>query len=125
MTVRAEEEIRDFLATPVPPGAEDLRDLGVIGYANELAGISPAMLAGLITKARGNGRSWDDIGRALDQTAAEAEATYRKLTTPRPPAQQPAPWRRRTAALIRAIGGVIDDGLGRVADELSREHIRR
>jgi hypothetical protein len=72
--------VREFLARPLPDGAvEDLRDLGVIGYANDLPGATPPLMHRLIGQARANGRSWDEIGRRLDLTAAEAEAAYREL----------------------------------------------
>jgi hypothetical protein len=70
----AAQEIAAYLAGPVPEDAlDDLRDLGVIGFANELAGITPETMRTLIAGARQKGRSWDEIGRRLDMTADEAD----------------------------------------------------
>jgi hypothetical protein len=60
----------------------DLRDLGVIGFANELPGITPEAMRTLIAGARRKGRSWAEIGRRLDMTADEAERAYRELSDP-------------------------------------------
>jgi hypothetical protein len=118
---RADTEIREFLETPVPPGAEDMRDLGVIGYANSLPGIRPSVLRELIATARRNGRSWDEIGRRLSMTAGEAEAAYGRLSDPR----EPGSWRQHVAAAIRAVQDALDSILERAAAEVEREHIRR
>ena len=76
----AAQEIASYLAGPVPEGAvEDLRDLGVIGFANELPGITPLTMRTLIAGARRKGRSWQEIGRRLDMTEAEAERVYSEL----------------------------------------------
>jgi hypothetical protein len=76
----AAQEIAAYLAGPVPEGAvADLRDVGVIGFANELPGITLLTMRTLIAGARQKGRSWDEIGRMLDMTADEAERLYRDL----------------------------------------------
>jgi hypothetical protein len=122
---RAEAGIREFLEKPPPADAkEDLRDLGVIGYANTLPGVTPQMLAMLIAEARRNGRSWDQIGRRLGMTAAEAESAYRELadTSTRSHASC---WRHRIAEAIRAFQDLMDSALERAAAEVERQHIDR
>jgi hypothetical protein len=77
----AAQEIAAYLAGPAPEdAAADLRDLGVIGFANELPGITPQTMRTLIAGARQKGRSWDEIGRRLDMTAGEAESAYLERT---------------------------------------------
>jgi hypothetical protein len=49
-------KIEEYPAEPMPLEAvADLRDLGVIGYANELSGVTSAIMHDLIA-ARANGR---------------------------------------------------------------------
>jgi hypothetical protein len=87
----AAQEIASYLAGPVPEGAvEDLRDLGVIGFSNELPGVTRLTMRTLIAGARQKGRSWQEIGRRLDMTADEAEQAYRELGEGH---QQSAGWR--------------------------------
>jgi hypothetical protein len=76
------QEIAAYLAwASVPEGAvSDLRDLGVIGFANELPDVNPETMRTLIAGARQKDRSWDEIGRRLDMTADEAESAYLKLS---------------------------------------------
>jgi hypothetical protein len=77
----AAQEIAAYLAGPVPDDAvADLRDLGVIGFPNELPGITLLTMRTLIAGARQKGRSWDEIGRRLDMTADDAERAYRELS---------------------------------------------
>jgi hypothetical protein len=129
MATRAEAEIRQYLDAPLPPdAAEDLRDLGVIGYANSLPGVTPRLLRELIGTARHKGRSWDEIGRRLGMTAFEAEAAYKHLLEAdlddRGRTRVPA-WRQRVAAAIRALQDALDSALGRLAAELERDRMGR
>jgi hypothetical protein len=49
----AAQEIAAYLAGPAPEDAvADLRDLGAIGFANELPGITPDTMRTLIAEAR-------------------------------------------------------------------------
>jgi hypothetical protein len=114
-------KISEYLAEPTPPEAvADLRDLGVIGYANELPGVTPAILHDLIAAARANGRTWQEIGNRLDMTGEEAEAAFKKLSDSY--WIKPAPrWQKRLADLIRAIADPLSDA----ADDLARDRIRR
>jgi hypothetical protein len=114
-------KIDEYLAEPMPDEAvADLRDLGVIGYANELPGVTPSIMHDLIAAARAHGRSWQEIGDRVDMTGEEAEAAFRKLSDSY--WIKPAPrWQKRLADLIRAI----TDRLGNVADDLARDRIRR
>jgi hypothetical protein len=118
----AAQEIAAYLAGPVPENAvADLRDLGVIGLANELPGITPQTMRTLIAGARQKGRSWDEIGRRLDMTADEAERVYRKLSEP----ERPSDWRHIVAAALDGLAAAIDavsDALGRVSHGLERSH---
>src|SRR5271154_6323760 len=92
------QEIAVYLAGPVPEGAvSDLRDLGVIGFANELPDVSPETMRTLIAGARQKGRGWDEIGRRLDMTADEAESAYLKLSES-DESEQSATWRHVLAA---------------------------
>lgn len=76
----AAQDIASYLAGPVPEGAEeDLRDLGVIGFANELPGVTPLTLRTLIAGARQKCRGWQEIGRRLDITADETETALASL----------------------------------------------
>jgi hypothetical protein len=76
----AAQQIAAYLAGPAPENTvTDLRDLGVIGFANELPGITPETMRTLIAGARQKGGSWDDIGRRLDMSADEAERAYGRL----------------------------------------------
>lgn len=119
------EQIQAFLETPLPSDAtDDLRDLGVIGYANGLSGVTAEIMHSLIATARRNGRSWDEIGRRLSMTASEAERAYGKLSDPRS-VRPAAAWRHRIAAAIRAVQDAMDGFLEHAAAELEREHIRR
>ena len=62
----------------MPEGAAaDLRDLGVIGFANEIPGVTPETMRTLIA---GRVSSWQAIGRRLDMTAVAAEAAYQELS---------------------------------------------
>src|SRR5216683_1408294 len=107
----AAQEIAAYLAGPAPENAvADLRDLGVIGFANELPGIKPETMRTLIAGARQKGRSWDDIGRRLDMTADEAERTYKKLSEPHKP-HPGADWRHIIVVML--------DGLAAVSDAVS------
>jgi hypothetical protein len=121
----AAQEIAAYLAGPAPENAvADLRDLGVIGFANELPGIKPETMRTLIAGARQKGRSWDDIGRRLDMTADEAERTYKKLCEPHEP-HPGADWRHIIAVMLNGLAAVSDavsDTLGRVSDGLERSH---
>ena len=120
----AAQEIAAYLAGPVPDNAVgDLRDLGVIGFANELPGVTPQTMRTLIAGARQRGRSWDDIGRRLDMTADEAERTYTRLSEPDQHA--PADWRHVLVAALNGLTAAIDavsDVLTRVSDGLERSH---
>jgi hypothetical protein len=123
----AAQEIAVYLAGPVPEDAvADLRDLGVIGFANELPGITPETMRTLIAGARQKGRSWDEIGRRLDMTAAEAERTYRELCETDRPAQ-PANWRHALAAVLDRLATATDTIsalLIRAAHDIERSHRR-
>jgi hypothetical protein len=121
----AAQEIASYLAGPAPEDAvADLRDLGVIGFANELPGITPQTMRTLIAGARQKGRSWDDIGRRLDMTADEAERAYRKLSEPGQP-ERPIHWRHVVAAALDGLAAAtaaISDALVRVSHGLERSH---
>ena len=121
----AAQEIAAYLAGPTPDDAvTDLRDLGVIGFANELPGITPQTMRTLIAGARQKGRSWDDIGRRLDMTANEAERAYRKLSEP-DQSERSANWRHVIAAALDGLAGAIgavSDALVRVSHGLERSH---
>lgn len=52
----------------------------MIGFANELPGITPETMRTLIAGARQKGRSWEEIGRRLDMTAEEAKRAYQRLS---------------------------------------------
>src|SRR5216683_5263665 len=121
----AAQEIAAYLAGPAPKNAvADLRDLGVIGFANELPGITPETMRTLIAGARQKGRSWDDIGRRLDMTADEAERAYKKLCEPDGPHPR-ADWRHITAMILNGLATVTDavsDALGRASHGLERSH---
>src|SRR5215469_5506664 len=123
----AAQEIAAYLAGPVPEGAvADLRDLGVIGFANELPGITPETMRTLIAGARQKGRSWDEIGRRLDMTAAETERTYRELCEADRPTQ-PANWRHALAAALDRLAAATDAVtalLIRAAHDIERSHRR-
>ncbi len=114
-------KIEEYLAEPMPAEAvADLRDLGVIGYANELPGVTPGIMHDLIATARANGRTWQEIGNRLDMTDEEAEAAFKKLSDSY--WIKPAPrWRKHLADLIRAI----IDPLSDAADNLASDRIRR
>lgn len=121
----AAQEIAAYLAGPAPDDTvADLRDLGVIGFANELPGITPQTMRTLIAGARQRGRTWDEIGRRLDMTAEEAERAYRKLgETNRP--QHLTDWRHVTAAALEGIAAAISavsDALVRASHGLERSH---
>lgn len=119
----AAQEIASYLAGPVPKGTkEDLRDLGVIGFANELPGVSPLTLRTLISGARQKGRSWQEIGRRLDMTADEAERAYRQLDE-KP--QPKAGWRHLLVAVLSGLADgseALSDALNRVVYGLDRSH---
>lgn len=121
----AAQEIAAYLAGPAPEDAvTDLRDLGVIGFANELPGITPQTMRTLIAGARQKGRSWDDIGRRLDMTADEAERTYRKLSESDRP-ERSSDWRHVVAAALDGLAaaiGAVSDALVRVSHGLERSH---
>ena len=123
----AAQEIAMYLAGPAPDGAvADLRDLGVIGFANELPGVSPETMRTLIAGARQKGRSWDDIGRRLDMSAAEAERAYQSLSEPRE-SHPGAAWRHIIAQILGGLAAVteaVSDALGRASDGLERSHRR-
>lgn len=116
-----QDKIDEYLAEPMPAEAvADLRDLGVIGYANELPGMTPKIMHDLIATARANGHSWEEIGNRLDMTGEEAEEAFKKLSDSywiKPAAR----WQKRLANLIHAI----TDPLSDVADDLARDRIRR
>lgn len=120
----AAEEIAAYLAGPAPDNAvADLRDLGVIGFANELPGITPQTMRTLIAGARQKGRTWDEIGRRLDMTADEAERAYLKLS--QPPERKTANWRHFVVTVLDGLTTAIDavsDALSRVSDGLERSH---
>jgi hypothetical protein len=119
------QEIAAYLAGPAPEDAvTDLRDLGVIGFANELPGVTPQTMRTLIAGARQKGRSWDDIGRRLDMTADEAEQAYLKLSDPNQP-ERPTDWRHVAAAALDGLAaaiGAVSDALVRVSHGLERSH---
>lgn len=123
--VDAAQEIAAYLAGPKPENAvADLRDLGVIGFANELPGITRETMRTLIAGARQKNRSWDDIGRRLDMTADEAELAYRKLCEPGG-SHPRADWRHTVARILDGLATVTDavsDALGRASDSLERSH---
>jgi hypothetical protein len=119
------QEIAAYLAGPVPEDAvADLRDLGVIGFANELPGITPLTMRTLIAGARQKGRSWDEIGRRLDMTADEAERAYRELSET-DGSNQPADWRHVLAAILEKLAAATDavsTALARASQGLERSH---
>ena len=119
----AAQEIAVYLAGPAPEGAvEDLRDLGVIGFANELPGVTPETMRTLIDGARQKGRSWQDIGRRLDMTANEAEAAYRELSEER---HRSAGWRHVVAGMLNGLAAGTDalsGALSRASHGLERPH---
>jgi hypothetical protein len=121
----AAQEIAAYLAGPAPENAvADLRDLGVIGFANELRGITPETMRTLIAGARQKGRSWEEIGRRLDMTADEAERTYRKLSETHGP-HRTADWRHIIAAILGMLADAADsvsDALDRASHGLERSH---
>jgi hypothetical protein len=121
----AAQEIAAYLAGPTPDDAvTDLRDLGVIGFANELPGITPQTMRTLIAGARQKGRSWDDIGRRLDMTADEAERAYRKLSELDQRGRS-ADWRHVVAAALDGLAaaiGAVSDALVRASHGLERSH---
>jgi hypothetical protein len=123
----AAQEIAAYLAGPAPENAvADLRDLGVIGFANELPGVTPETMRTLIAGARQKGRSWDDIGRRLDMTAAEAERVYQTLGEPHG-SHRGSAWRHIIAKFLGGLAAVTDavsDALGRASDGLERSHRR-
>lgn len=117
-------EIAAYLAGPAPEKTvADLRDLGVIGFANELPGITPETMRTLIAGARQKGRSWTEIGRRLDMTAAEAERAYNELAHPQH--SETTRWRRYTARVLDLLAGATDtlsDFLGRASYGVERTH---
>ena len=121
----AAQQIAAYLAGPAPENSTvDLRDLGVIGFANELPGITPETMRTLIAGARQKGRSWDDIGRRLDMTADEAERAYKRLCEPHGPHPR-AGWRHVVAKILDGLAAVTDavsDALGRASHGLERSH---
>ena len=121
------QEIAAYLAGPAPENAaEDLRDLGVIGFANELPNITPQTMRTLIAGARQKGRSWDDIGRRLDMTADEAECAYRKLSD-LDEREQRTVWRHIVVAALDGLAAAIDavsEALNRASHGLERSHRR-
>lgn len=121
----AAQQIAAYLAGPAPgDSVADLRDLGVIGFANELPGITPETMRTLIAGARQKGRSWDDIGRRLDMTADEAERAYKRLCEPHGPHPR-ADWRHVVAKILGGLAAVTDavsDALGRASHGLERSH---
>jgi hypothetical protein len=121
----AAQEIAVYLAGPVPEDAvDDLRDLGVIGFANELPGITPETMRTLIAGARQKGRGWDEIGRRLDMTADEAERAYRALSET-DGSHRSADWRHVLAAILDRMAAVTDavsHALARASHDLERPH---
>jgi hypothetical protein len=119
------QEIAAYLAGPAPENAvDDLRDLGVIGFANELPRVAPETMRALIAGARQKGRSWDDIGRRLDMTADEAECAYRKLNDIGE-RQQTTGWRHTIAATLDVLADAFDSlsaALSRASHGLERSH---
>jgi hypothetical protein len=119
------QEIAAYLAGPVPEDAvADLRDLGVIGFANELPDISPQTMQTLIAGARQKGRSWDEIGRRLDMTADEAESAYLRLSET-DDLYQSATWRHVLAAFLDRLASATDAfscALVRASHGIERSH---
>lgn len=119
------QEIAAYLAGPVSAGAvSDLRDLGVIGFANELPDVNPETMRTLIAGARQKGRSWDEIGRRLDMTADEAESAYLKLNET-DGAGKSATWRHVLAALLDRLAAATDAFSGaliRASHGIERSH---
>lgn len=119
------QEIAAYLAGPAPDGTvADLRDLGVIGFANEIPGVRPETMRALIAGARQKGRSWQEIGRRLDMTAEEAEQAYRELTETLE-IRQNAGWRHTIAAALDSLAAAADalsDVLNRASHGLERPH---
>jgi hypothetical protein len=119
----AAQEIAAYLAGPVPEDAvADLRDLGVIGFANELPGITPQTMRTLIAGARQKGRSWDEIGRRLDMTADEAERAHRELSEANV-SRRPADWRHLLAAMLGGLAAAtnaVGDALAHASHSLER-----
>lgn len=119
------QEIAAYLAGPAPEDSvADLRDLGVIGFANELSGITPQTMRTLIAGARQKGRSWDAIGRRLDMTADEAELAYHKLSELDQP-ERPTNWRHVVATALDGLAaaiGAVSDALARASHGLERSH---
>jgi hypothetical protein len=119
----AAQQIAAYLAGPAPENAAaDLRDLGVIGFANELPGVTPETMRTLIAGACQKGRSWDDIGRRLDMTADEAERAYGKLCEPHGPHPR-AGWRHIVVGILGGLAAATDaisDALGRASHGLER-----
>jgi hypothetical protein len=121
----AAQEIAAYLAGPPSEGAvADLRDLGVIGFANELPGITPETMRTLIAGARQKNRSWDEIGRRLDMAGAEAERTFEKLSETHDP-DHTAGWRHIIATILDRLAVAADfvsDALDRASHDLERSH---
>jgi hypothetical protein len=119
----AAQEIAAYLAGPVPEGTiADLRDLGVIGFANEIPGVTPETMRTLIAGARQHGRNWQEIGRRLDMTAAEAEAAYGELSEER---LQSTGWRHVLAGFLNGLAAgasALSDSLNRASQGLERPH---
>lgn len=120
----AAQEIAAYVAGPAPEGAvADLRDLGVIGFANELPGVRPEIMRTLIAGARQKGRSWQEIGRRLDMTADEAEQAYRELGETLEGHQ--SGWRHLVAMALDGLATATDalsDALNRASHGLERPH---
>jgi hypothetical protein len=55
---------------------EDMSDLAAIGLARYDPKITPEQIAELVAAARGNGRSWDQIGNRLGMSGEETRKTY-------------------------------------------------
>jgi hypothetical protein len=119
----AAQEIAAYLAGPVPEGAAaDLRDLGVIGFANEIPGVTPETMRTLTAGARQHGRSWQAIGRRLDMTAVEAEAAYQELSGEH---QQSTGWRHVIAGFLNRLAeraDALSNSLNRASQGLERSH---
>jgi hypothetical protein len=119
----AAQEIAAYLAGPAPEEAvADLRDLGVIGFANELPGVTPETLRTLIDGARQKGRSWQEIGQRLDMTAEEAERAYQGLNRA---GGQSTGLRHLVAVALSRLGsaaGLLSDALNRASYGLERSH---
>lgn len=91
----------------------------MIGYVDELPGVTPTIMYGHIGKTRAHGRSWDEIGNRLDMTGDEAEAAFEKLGSAY--WVKPAPRRQKhLAGLMHAIADPLNDA----ADDLARDRIR-